>query len=440
MWKRYINEIIAELNMIQTLPTSGILAGGAVANKFWEKVSGNKAEVNDLDIFVFQSIKSVDDANLKEDVSNKFTKPVNNDISIKADHNGYCLYLNYCTITKSYYRVLDTDRNNYINTVMIESNEEDPNIIIGSFDLNCTQVGYDLATKKLYYTEEFNEFMETGIIEIVNINTPSHTLLRMLAKRDALNAKIDMRRELSYIKMLHKNGIRKNVRFNFSDKYIPVYKKYKTEIRSYGFYIEETKTPYNSSLPDTIYAIKPMSHEYMYGDELGIPYDTLNETKTPNSDDIPNINNLHCLNFFYKYVYGDNELMDIWGEIGTFWVMGNRYIEGYSIEELRDMKKMFASIKKWTEKFPMMQKSLFGMSLKEQIRSLSLLKMFIQDKDSSSVSDILSVSGNTMLFETLEDVEDYFSIMRIKNRNAIAHLETVRGLPQPMMSNEDLPF
>jgi superfamily II DNA or RNA helicase len=38
------------------LPQSGLLAGGSIANIVWELVSGNKAVVNDIDVFHFNGV------------------------------------------------------------------------------------------------------------------------------------------------------------------------------------------------------------------------------------------------------------------------------------------------------------------------------------------------------------------------------------------------
>ena len=47
------------------LPLHGFVAGGAIANIVWELVSGNKAVVNDIDIFVFDGIEKELDNNKK---------------------------------------------------------------------------------------------------------------------------------------------------------------------------------------------------------------------------------------------------------------------------------------------------------------------------------------------------------------------------------------
>ncbi len=38
------------------LPKSGFIAGGSISNIVWELVSGNKAVVNDIDVFLFDGI------------------------------------------------------------------------------------------------------------------------------------------------------------------------------------------------------------------------------------------------------------------------------------------------------------------------------------------------------------------------------------------------
>jgi hypothetical protein len=39
------------------LPKRGFLAGGSIANIVWELVSGNKAVVSDIDVFIFDSLE-----------------------------------------------------------------------------------------------------------------------------------------------------------------------------------------------------------------------------------------------------------------------------------------------------------------------------------------------------------------------------------------------
>ena len=40
------------------LPESGFIAGGSIAHIVWELVSGKKAVVNDIDVFIFNGIIS----------------------------------------------------------------------------------------------------------------------------------------------------------------------------------------------------------------------------------------------------------------------------------------------------------------------------------------------------------------------------------------------
>ena len=52
------------------LPKEGFVAGGSIANIIWELVSGNKAIVNDVDIFVFDSVQANFDRSDKSSLFN----------------------------------------------------------------------------------------------------------------------------------------------------------------------------------------------------------------------------------------------------------------------------------------------------------------------------------------------------------------------------------
>jgi hypothetical protein len=435
MWKKYVAQVLTELNEIQKLPATGILSGGALANKLWEKVNGTPAVVNDIDIFIFKSIKEIDTNFLKsmsvqsqDDSSERkkhFTTAVDEDVQVKGDNDGYHMYLNYCTTTKAYYRVLNTDRNDLLNFVDVEANMEDPHVIINSFDLNCVQVAYDLETGKLYYTPAFERFMQTGCIQITNANTPSHTLLRLLSKRDAMNAKFDKKRELTYIGSIHTHYLKKNIRFYFSDKYMDAYHKYKMELRNFGFVLETQATKnhsgYSADMPDNIYALRPKSMWF------GADADEYTDFTTPrntapweyNKHD-KYLTSLYALNYYFRCVYG-TPLVAVWERMGNYMLMGDNYFEGYTTEEVVSMGTVFDSIEKWTKRYPMMEKTLFGLTLKEKLQSLKYLKLFLlENKDKAELLEIL---GQRMAFESVEDVREYFMLMQIKYRKSIARFK-----------------
>ncbi len=102
--------------------------------------------------------------------------------------------------------------------------------IINSFDINQTQVCIDLETKKLYYTQEFIEFLKTRQLKIVFHSTPLQSFIRILKKKEELNAFVDLERELEKVRILltysilnDDNGI--NRRINKNTKVFKAYKE-----------------------------------------------------------------------------------------------------------------------------------------------------------------------------------------------------------------------
>ena len=164
------------------LPLHGFVAGGAIANIVWELVSGNEAVVNDIDIFVFDGIEKVLDSNKKTlfNYQEKETK-------YYEDYNG----MNFNNYTKDFYSIVESERDDMFNTIKYKSNTSDPSLIVKSFDINATRIGYDIDNDKLYWTSEFEDFLKTGDLKVTNLMTPSHTAVRIAKKSKELNAKLD---------------------------------------------------------------------------------------------------------------------------------------------------------------------------------------------------------------------------------------------------------
>ena len=163
------------------LPLHGFVAGGAIANIVWELVSGNKAVVNDIDIFVFDGIEKELDNNKKTlfNYQEKETK-------YYEDYNG----MNFNNYTKDFYSIVESERDDMFNIIKYTSNTSDPSLIIKSFDINATRIGYDIDNDKIYWTSEFEDFLKTGELKVSNLMTPSHTAVRIAKKSKELNAKL----------------------------------------------------------------------------------------------------------------------------------------------------------------------------------------------------------------------------------------------------------
>ena len=153
------------------LPTSGFVAGGSIANIIWELVSGNKAVVNDIDIFILESV--IEKSSLEE---KKYFEYEEKGINYFEDYSGM---RNYNTFTTDYYQVIDSKKDGIFNFISYKSNTPNQSIVIRSFDINSTRVGYSIDEDLVYYEPEFEEFLKTGILKVCNVITPSHTAMRI---------------------------------------------------------------------------------------------------------------------------------------------------------------------------------------------------------------------------------------------------------------------
>ena len=204
------------------LPLHGFVAGGSIANLVWEMVSGNKAIVNDIDIFIFDGIE-VFDKNKKSlfNYQEQETK-------YYEDYNG----MNFNNYTKDFYSIVDAERDEIFNIIKYKSNTSEPSLIIKSFDMNATRIGYDIDNDKLYWTSEFEEFLKTGELKITNLMTPSHTAVRIAKKSKELNAKLD---EFEFKLLQYALSYRfiDRIKLRFRERYLEMCREYKDILSLY---------------------------------------------------------------------------------------------------------------------------------------------------------------------------------------------------------------
>jgi len=174
--------VLKRLNSIQQLPKEGIVAGQSVCSAIVEElnITGINPVYNDIDIF--------------RPAQDKISKRL---AVITSTHQDYELEMdNYGRINEvarqiSKYRIVDTNRNGMLNNVFYQNTAINEIIthpgfkiekIIKSFDMNATQVGIDLKTGILFGTDNFWNFIESKQLEIVNLHTPHHTMVRYFNK------------------------------------------------------------------------------------------------------------------------------------------------------------------------------------------------------------------------------------------------------------------
>lgn len=197
------------------IPDRGVIAGGALGNLIWEMVSGNKAIINDIDVFILEEVIE------KGSHRNIFYR--DSEKKYNLDYNG----LSSSIITKNYYIINRTENDGLYNKIYYSGTSDDPELVIKSFDINCTQIGYDILTDKVFWTSSFENFLKSGELKITNLGSPNHTAIRLYKKKDELNAKLNpIEVEMCAYATKHLNVSRKL----FSTKYHKTYLKYQDEL------------------------------------------------------------------------------------------------------------------------------------------------------------------------------------------------------------------
>lgn len=196
------------------LPNKGILAGGALGNTIWEVVSKNKAVINDLDIFIYTTEK-------------------NHIISVHDVIQGYTEYSHIFTkLGDVKYSISSVNNDGIYNYINYNSFSKDPMNIINSFDINATQVAYDIENDKFYYTEDFKEFLSTSKLKVIDGHTPQHTAIRIVKKANELGVDIP-HDELEILSYLNSNRTVDNTSGSFTLKYKNIYDKYSNILNKY---------------------------------------------------------------------------------------------------------------------------------------------------------------------------------------------------------------
>jgi hypothetical protein len=250
---KIFRDSIIEIKSKWVLPKTGFLSGGSLANLVWEKISGNKAIINDIDIYHLNSI--IDKAD-EEELRQKQNYQKKDKI-VYEDYAGISINVKL----SSFYIIDKVSTTGILNEIEYKSNTEDPQIIIESFDINCCQIGYDLETDKFYWTKEFEEFLNTGEIRLVNLSSPAHSAMRLVKKQIDLNAKLP-EVELDIIAYTLYNGsFLDTTKHRFKQRYADMFEKYMSGLESRFELVRdeelELHLKMNKDVHDKMYALKP---------------------------------------------------------------------------------------------------------------------------------------------------------------------------------------
>jgi hypothetical protein len=346
------------------LPKSGFIAGGSIANIVWELVSGNKAIINDVDVFVFDSIQEKFDNSDKTSLFNYQER----ETKYYEDYIGMC----FNTYTKDFYSIVESTKDDIFNIVKYKSNSKDPSLIIKSFDINATRIGYSIEKDEIYWTPDFEEFLKTGTLKVTNLMTPSHTSVRIAKKSKELNAKIDTF-EFKLLQYALGHNFSDRIKFRFKERYHQMYKD-NLDILDSMFYISRDK-----ELEQYVKSKYGETTELYYLNskiEGIVPDDfTFDFNNRPSFESIFGSidNNVYSINrsvdflFYMRNIWGNKDLENIWSKVYYFFTDVS-YIDRVVNQEDLELLSRFSKYA------PDSIENLRGLKLSEQI---DIIKMFL---------------------------------------------------------------
>lgn len=406
------------------LPLHGFVAGGAIANIVWELVSGNKAVVNDIDIFVFDGIEKELDTNKKSlfNYQEKETK-------YYEDYNG----MNFNNYTKDFYSIVESERDDMFNTIKYTSNTSDPSLIIKSFDINATRIGYDIDNDKLYWTSEFEDFLKTGELKVSNLMTPSHTAVRIAKKSKELNAKL-YEFEFKLLQYALSYRFIDRIKLRFKERYLDMCRDNKDLLSSYfqisrDLEAEEFVFGKTGEKVELYYLVSRDIKTEVTEVPLTDDFEKIVYSNLPQIFEDDNLNKIFKSTdflFYMRNIYGkDQSLRDMWSKLYYFF-NDVHYIDREVSQEDIDLLQRFGKYA------PGSIENLKGLKLSEQI---DVIKMFL-DKFKEDPIVAISILENIKVDKNIILDEQTKLILELSVRKQIVN--DIRGKVSKILNLEDI--
>lgn len=418
-----IEIILDRLNTIQELPKDGLLAGGSIANIIWEMVSGNIAKINDIDIFSLDCDEDLEEKTnsekhlIKKEYRVMYSvnkQPVMGDFN--SDYGGIV----YKNQSKDILVFGSSTRDNMINNVVYKTNKNDYQLIIDTFDINCTQIGVDLYTKKVYLSNEFLDFLNSAYIKVINPSSPSHTSLRIYKKQEELNCKCDFEKELEMLQDVSskRNMFKDKIRVFFTEKYVGLFKKYKeTKLTKY-FNIAKVK---KYDLPEQI--LKEINFDLYQM----IPRQVIS---SPKKEDrfCQNPIILHTYMYHYNNIKGDEFKSSMWNIFSKIWRYNYNFLDNITEDYVKDnidIIKEFEFIKNDCN-IASVDKLFHSMDL---VNIIYYMKIIMNSDNYDKLLDIFYVYSAEIdidNFKDKESINDFIVLCNIKYRKELLHIREQR--------------
>jgi hypothetical protein len=324
------------------LPKRGFIAGGSISNLIWEEVSGTKAIINDIDVFLFDGLLESYNEDRKEYL---YSFKEDEENVWYDDYSG----LRFIDRAKNYYSICESTTDGIFNYVSYKSNTHNPEIIIKSFDINCTAIGYSIEEDKFYWTPEFEKFLNTGELKITNLKTPCHTAIRIVKKSEELKVDLDLF-ELEIIQGVLSRQLQDVYKVRFQDRYFNMFNNHKI-LENY-FTIEKD-----------LECMAQVKVKY----DKDVDLWTLKTKKEVLLD-----NNLLTIHkgedflFYLRNIYMKPELVDIWNKLRPLFINEDYVDGGIDVEDMKLLSKTIQFL-------PKTILNLRGYKLTEQVSIIKLL-------------------------------------------------------------------
>lgn len=369
------------------LPAHGFIAGGSIANIVWELVSGKKAIVNDIDVFIFDGIINEINPNDRQSLFRYQEK----ESKFWEDYTG----MRYSSINKDFYTIESSTHDGMFNHVKYKSNKPDTDIILRSFDINSTKVGYSIEEDKVYWTKEFEDFLNSGELKVCNLMTPSHTAIRIVKKSKELDCVLD-KFELDLLRHALEWRFNDIIKFKFRERYYSMYNDHIEQLNCY-FTIKrdhqaEQYVKINFNEEVNLYYLSPIIQEnssevdeFVYGKEV---FRDENVRKIYNSQEFL---------FYMRNIYGKNELPNLWSKL-YFFFTSSHYIDCQPTQEDLELLSRLGNYA------PNSIENLRGKTLSEQIK---LVKWILEKYEEDPIVAISILEKHRLSQKELDD-QDLF--------------------------------
>lgn len=387
----------------RNFPKTGFLAGGSLANLVWEYVTGHLAVINDVDIFNFSG-KLDQDSVFQGSTSTKDGDKLFYNQSEKKfyqDYTGFCQTLH----NREFYLITHTENDGIFNHIYYKGTSNDIILVLNSFDLNCTQIGYDIEKDTIIWSENFEKFIESGELQFTNLNSPHHSAIRILKKRDELSATLKDEEFKLCIYTIYK-GLGGITRRYFSEKYAKVFKKYENELNKWFILTEDQQIPQliknKKNIELRIFSLEPRQRNSVVIEEV--------------FPELQNVNGIWRIEDFLLYkrtIQKSTELVKVWEKVNyLFSKLGPNYVD--LVPNQNDLDLLY----RVTYNAANIINNIQDLTITQQI---SLIKKLFQKFDSDISVALAILEKNQFQSDQIDLDEDSLLIWELSVRKEIVN-------------------